>query len=169
MSRIFILTMVVFIAFIVSAIHAEELPETFKDKTNGYEIDYPQGWKARPYISGIIVAEINRSDRSAGFQIRVAESNLSQSAYSEQYIKRFVREMRAELLRTERLSIDGLPAVEYDLKSGRGQAPYFLKSWLIFDPTGKKNYIIQSGCPMKERSTTGHILSKMAESFRLNR
>ncbi len=138
------------------------------DKANGYRVDYPKGWKASPYISGIVVAEINKADKSTGFQIRITESGLSSIAYSEWYLGRLIKDMKAEFLSAKHLSINGMPAIEYALKSGRGPTPYFLKSWLIFVPTSNKIYIIQSGCLMNERSTIDPILSDMAESFRLN-
>jgi hypothetical protein len=148
---------------------ATPLEKTFTDEKYGYQIQYPAKWKAGIYRSGIVIAEINSPTNNAGFQIRYTQSNKSHSDYRSTYIKNYKKSLNAILISHKKLKINGMEAVEYNLKGNRNGKFFYLKSYVIFKNYNNAIFIIQAGSPYTQMDETDIVFSLMAESFLLYR
>ena len=144
------------------------LEKTFTDEKYGYQIQYPAKWKAGIYRSGIVIAEINSPTKNAGFQIRFTKSDKSHAEYKSTYITKYKKDLNALLIGHKELKINGMDAVEYNLKSSRNGKLYYLKSYIIFRNYSDNIFIIQAGSTYRQMEETDRLFSLMAESFLLH-
>ncbi|WP_300457244.1 PsbP-related protein [Desulfobacula sp.] len=156
----------ILLIFNFSTVMAIPLEKTFTDETYGYQIQYPAKWKARIYRSGIVIAEINSPTETAGFQIRFTKSDKSHAEYKRTYIAKYKKDLNAILINQKERKINGMAAVEYNLKGGRN-GTFYLKSYIIFKNHSDNIFIIQAGSPFSQMGETDLLFSLMAESFRI--
>jgi len=147
---------------------AFDLSADFTDSEYGYSIKYPSDWYSKINRSGMVLADINSKDNSAGLQIRLTHSNKSLDAYIQNYIVQFERDMQADIISQEYLIIDSRNAYTISFKANRGNKDYFLLSYIIPANKSASFFIFQAGVPYGMRNQIVPVLDAIACSFEMN-
>ena len=142
-----------------------DLRNNFSDPQYGYTIKYPDGWQAKIHRSGIVLADLNTLDNSAGLQIRQVSINQQPDIFLKQYKDSFVNDMKAYMISEERVIINGVDAYSMSFESGRTGKSYFLKSYII-PVSREKVFIFQAGAPWDSRFDITPVLDAIAFSFK---
>lgn len=159
-----------FVCLIVPNLHssfAAESMNTFTDDEYGYSIQYPQGWKANIYRSGVVLSNINNADDTSGLQIRYIPSKQNISRFTQDYIKSFNQDMPTHLTKKGNVFIDNKRGYELFFEMAQRKNAYFLISYILPHPGREGYYAFQAGVPWESRDKLLPIIQNIARSFKM--
>ena len=139
--------------------------KVFIDEEIGYQFTYPNTWKARIYRSGIVVSDVNSPKDRAGVQFRIARLNQPIETYSNTYLNRVEKELRAELNTQNEIVINNMDCLEIELHADRNSEKYYLYQLIYFLPKISKVIIIQAGCKSEEKEYIADIIKDISKSL----
>lgn len=164
-----ILTTILLCLLSISSVYSFYLSEKFVDSEYNYSIRYPSSWEANKYRSGIVLANINKSDGKGGLQIRLTKSNKGINNFINDYISDFINQMQATLINRNQMMFGYLTGYTIAFRARRGSVNYFLKTYILPVKDTSKIYIFQAGAPLKMRNQVEPVLDNIAASFKIIR
>lgn len=138
---------------------------SFIDSKHGYSFSYPSQWKARLYKSGIVVSEVNSPNGGAGVQFRITDYDKSDEGFTDTYIDKVGRDLKAGLLTKNYLTINGMECLELEFSANRSGTIYHLYQLIYFVSDVSKMVIIQAGCKSDNKTTIAPIIQYIGKSL----
>ncbi len=174
-KRLALIIIMVMTAFMVIACFNSCFAKELKDTKWGYRVEYPNDWtvKTFPNSKDLVKADINKSDNSAGIQVRIYPNDSGDfKKFAQWKTKEFTDGMKGHWGGNMKVVSKGFKKIgkhdgfsaTYELTRGDGQK-LLLKEYMW--PSGKQVYVMQGGMPYKDRTGVEPILEGIARSFDL--